>query len=156
MAGRIDARLTELGIDLPVAPTPKANYVPFVSSGNQVFIAGQVPTKAGELAFKGRLGDGMSVEEGQAAARSVAINILSQLKAACDGDLDRVKRCLRLGGFVACTPEFGDHPKVINGASDLLVEVFGEAGRHTRAAVGTTSLPFGVAVEIDAIFEVTS
>ena len=154
MAGRIDARLAELGLELPPAPTPKANYVPFVRSGNQVFIAGQVPTKAGELAFKGRLGDGMSVEEGQAAARSVAVNILSQLKAACDGDLDRVRRCVRLGGFVACTPEFGDHPKVINGASDLMVEVFGDAGRHARAAVGTTSLPFGVAVEIDGLFEV--
>ncbi|MBZ0325534.1 MAG: RidA family protein [Alphaproteobacteria bacterium] len=154
MSGRIEARLKEIGVDLPAAAAPAANYVPFVLSGGQVFVAGQVPVWNGELRHVGKLGAGLEVAEGQEAARLCALNILAQLRAACDGDLDRVRRCVRLGGFVNCTPDFGQHPAVINGASDLMVEVFGEAGRHARFAVGAPSLPFGVAVEIDALFEI--
>jgi enamine deaminase RidA (YjgF/YER057c/UK114 family) len=126
------------------------------SGGNSriVFIAGQVPTMDGKDQVTGKLGGGVSIEDGQKAARLCAINIIAQLRSALDGDLGRVVRCLRLGGFVNATPNFTDHPKVINGASDLMVEVFGDAGRHARAAVGCVSLPRNVAVEVDAIFEV--
>ena len=151
--GAIDNRLRELDISLPAPPAPVASYVPFMRTGNLVVISGQVALGP-DGPVTGRLGDTLTVEEGQAAARLCGLNILAQLKAACDGDLDRVRRCVRLGGFVACAPDFTDHPKVINGASDLMVEVFGEAGRHARAAVGAPSLPLGVAVEIDAIFEI--
>lgn len=154
MTGRIDARLKELQIELPTPSTPAANYVPFKRSGSMVFIAGQVPNSAGKDHFVGKLGRDVSLEDGQAAARLCAINILAQLKASLDGDLDRVVGCVRLGGFVNAVLEFGDHPKVINGASDLMVAVFGDAGRHARAAVGCGSLPRNVAVEVDAIFEV--
>ena len=154
MAGRIDARLQQLGIVLPDAPAPAANYVPAVRSGNLLFVAGQVPAKEGKDQVVGKLGANVSPEQGQFAARICAINILAQVKAALGGDLDRVVRCVRLGGFVNAVPEFGDHPKVINGASDLMVEVFGEAGKHARAAVGCASLPRNVAVEVDAVFEV--
>ncbi|NWG45021.1 MAG: RidA family protein [Alphaproteobacteria bacterium] len=154
MAGRIDARLRQLGITLAAAPPPAANYVPFVVSGALVFIAGQVPFDGKGLPYRGKLGGGVSIEEGQAAARLCALNILAQLKAACGGDLDRVRACVKLGGFVNATPDFPDHPKVMNGASDLMVEVFGEAGRHARFAVGAPSLPFDVAVEVDAVFEI--
>lgn len=154
MAGRIDARLKELNIELPNPTTPSANYVPFKRSGGQVYIAGQVPTLGGKDQFVGKLGREVSMEDAQKAARLCAINILAQLKAALDGDLDRVVGCVRLGGFVNATPEFGEHPKVINGASDLMVAVFGEAGRHARASVGCVSLPRNVPVEVDAIFEV--
>ena len=149
-----DARLAELGIDLPRAVPPAANYVPARRSGNLVYIAGQVPVADGKDQFVGKLGREVSIEDGQKAARLCAINILAQLRAALGGSLEGVVGCLRLGGFVNATPEFGDHPKVINGASDLMVAVFGEAGRHARAAVGCASLPRNVAVEVDAIFEV--
>jgi len=154
MAGRIDARLEELGIAVPAAAAPVANYVGYVVSGNLVFVSGQVTLKDGKFQHVGKLGDGISVEEGQAAARLCGINIIAQLKAACGGDLDRVKRIVKLGGFVNSTPDFTDQPKVINGASDLMVEVFGDKGRHARAAVSAGSLPLGVAVEIDAVAEI--
>ena len=154
MAGRLDARLKELGITLPEAPTPAANYVPFVRSGNLVFIAGQIPMEGGKPQFIGKLGREMKVEDGQKAARLCALNVVAQLRAALGGDLDRVKRCVRVGGFVNCTPEFTDQPQVVNGASDLIVQIFGDAGKHARAAVGTSSLPRGVATEVEAIFEV--
>jgi enamine deaminase RidA (YjgF/YER057c/UK114 family) len=149
-----DARLAELGIQLPNAVAPAANYVPARRSGNLVYIAGQVPTADGKDQYVGKLGLDVSLEDGQKAARLCAINILAQLRSALGGSLDGVVGCLRLGGFVNATPEFGDHPKVINGASDLMVAVFGDAGRHARAAVGCVSLPRNVAVEVDAIFEV--
>lgn len=154
MAGRVEARLSELGIELPAPATPAAMYVPWVRTGNLVFIAGQIPSWNGERKYLGRVGVEFSLEEGQQAARLVALHVLAQLKAACEGDLDRVVRCVRLGGFVACPPEFLQHPAVINGASELMIQVFGEAGKHARAAVGSSSLPFGVAVEVDAVFEI--
>jgi enamine deaminase RidA (YjgF/YER057c/UK114 family) len=153
MPGKIDARLAELGLVLPAAAAPAGNYVPYVVSGKLVFVAGQITLQDGEPQFLGKLGREFGVEEGQAAARLCAINILSQLRAAAGGDLDRVSRIVRLGGFVNCTPDFLDQPKVINGASDLVVAVFGEAGKHARAAVGAPSLPLGVAVEIEAVAE---
>jgi len=154
MPGKIEARLKELGIDLPVAAAPAGNYVPYVVSGRLVFVAGQITLADGKPQFLGKLGREFAVEEGQRAARLCAINIVSQLKAACGGDLDRVVRIVKLGGFVNCVPEFTDQPKVINGASDLIVQIFGEAGKHARAAVGAPSLPLGVAVEIDAVAEI--
>jgi enamine deaminase RidA (YjgF/YER057c/UK114 family) len=153
MTGTIDARLAELGITLPEAPMPAANYVPFVQTGNLVFISGQVANGPGGLMI-GKLGAGYGIEDGQAAARACGLNLIAQLKAACDGDLDRVTRVVKLNGFVNCTQEFADHPKIVNGASDLMVEVFGDKGRHARAAVGSSSLPFGVAVEVEGIFEI--
>ena len=149
-----DARLAELGITLPQAVAPAANYVPARRSGALVYIAGQVPTADGRDQYVGKVGRDVSVEDGQKAARLCAINILAQLRHALGGSLDSVVGCVRLGGFVNATPDFGDQPKVINGASDLMVAVFGDAGRHARAAVGCASLPRNVAVEVDAIFEV--
>ena len=154
MAGQIDARLAELGITIPEAAAPVANYVGHVVSGNMVFVSGQVTLKDGKLHYVGKLGDSISLDDGYMAARLCAINIIAQLKAACGGDLDRVKRVVRLGGFVNSTPDFGDQPKVINGASDLMVEVFGDKGRHARAAVSAGSLPSGIAVEIDCVAEI--
>ena len=154
MAGKTEARLSELGIELPEAAAPAANYVPYVITGNLVFITGQITMWNGTLMYKGRLGENLSLDDGLAAARLCALNLIAQLKAACDGDLDRVSRCVRLGGFVNCTPDFTDHPKIVNGASDLMVEIFGEAGKHARAAVGCSSLPLGVSVEIEGVFEV--
>ena len=154
MAGKIEDKLASLGIVLPATTAPLANYVPARRHGGQVYISGQVPAEGGKDKFTGKLGSDYSVEEGQAAARLCAVNILAQLKQALDGDLDRVVGVIRLGGFVNAEPDFKDHPKVINGASDLMVEVFGDAGRHARAAVGCYSLPRNVPVEIDAIFEV--
>jgi enamine deaminase RidA (YjgF/YER057c/UK114 family) len=157
MSDRIEARLKELGIELPAPATPVANYVPSSVSGGGdiVFISGQISTWNGQLRHIGKLGaGGMSIDEGRAAARLCALNILAHLRNACGGDLDRVRRCLRLGGFVNCTPEFTDMPQVVNGASDLMVEVFGDSGRHARAAVGVNSLPGGVAVEVEATFEI--
>ncbi len=154
MAGEVDARLAELGIEVPEAAAPVANYVGYVQSGNLVFVSGQVPLVGGEFKYQGKVGAEFSVEDGQEAARICAINIVAQLKAACGGDLDRVRRIVKLGGFVNSTPEFTDQPKVINGASDLMVAVFGDKGKHTRAAVSAGSLPLGVAVEIDAIAEI--
>jgi enamine deaminase RidA (YjgF/YER057c/UK114 family) len=152
MAGKIDSQLQTLGITLPAAAAPAANYVPFVMTGNLLIISGQLPMEAGKLAVTGRLGGGVSLEQGQQAARLCAINIIAQAKAALS-DLDRVTRIVRLGGFVACTDDFTDQPQVINGASNLMVEVFGDAGRHARAAVGVNVLPLGAAVEVDAIIE---
>lgn len=153
MSGKIDARLTELGITLPPAPAPAANYVPYVVTGNLVFISGQVAVAPGEKHL-GKLGSELTVEQGQKAARACALNILAQLREACGGDLDRVRRCVKLGGFVNCVPNFADMPKVVNGASDLMVEVFGDAGRHARFAVGAPNLPADFAVEVDAVFEI--
>lgn len=149
---KIDARLQELGIELPAAPAPAANYVPYVLSGNQLFVSGQVSAGPDGLIL-GKLGDGLTVEDGTAAARRCGLSLIAQAKAAL-GDLDRVARVVKLVGFVNSTPGFGDQPKVVNGCSDLMVEVFGDAGRHARSAVSAASLPFGVAVEIEAIFEV--
>jgi enamine deaminase RidA (YjgF/YER057c/UK114 family) len=154
MAGEVDARLAELGIEVPEAAASVANYVGYVRSGNLVFVSGQVPLVDGAFKFQGKVGAEFSVEEGQEAARICAINIIAQLKAACGGDLDRVRRIVKLGGFVNSTPEFTDQPKVINGASDLMVAVFGDAGRHSRAAVSAGALPLGVAVEVDAVAEI--
>ncbi|CCQ73690.1 RidA family protein [Magnetospira sp. QH-2] len=156
MSGTIDARLKEMGLTIPDAPTAVANYVPFVVTGNLVVVSGQVPLQGGKPAYQGKLGGSVSMEAGIAAARLCAINIIAQVKAACEGDLDRVSRIVRLGGFVACTPDFADHPKIINGASDLMVEVFGDAGRHARAAVGCPSLPLDVPVEVDAMVEISN
>jgi enamine deaminase RidA (YjgF/YER057c/UK114 family) len=153
MTHPIDARLAQLGITLPAAPAPAANYVPYVVAGNLVHISGQISQNAGGL-IKGRLGDDMDVSAGAAAAQTCAISILAQLKSAVGGDFSRVVRAVKLGGFVNSTPEFTDQPKVINGASDFLVAVLGDAGRHARSAISATSLPLGVAVEIDAIFEI--
>jgi len=154
MTGKIDAKLKELGITLPTASAPAANYVPFVKTGNLVFISGQVPFVDGKLKWQGKVGKDFTTEEGKACARVCGLNILSHLKAACEGDLDRVVRCVKLSGFVNCADGFGEQPQVINGASDLMVEVFGEKGRHARFAVGTNALPMNVAVEIDAVFEI--
>jgi enamine deaminase RidA (YjgF/YER057c/UK114 family) len=154
MTGRIARRLAEFGIELPAPAAPAANYVPYVRSGALLFIAGQLPMQAGKVAVLGKLGADVSIEDGQHAARLCAINLLAQARAALDGDLDRVVRCVRLGGFVACGADFTQHPAVINGASDLMVGVLGDAGRHARFAVGAPSLPFGAAVEVDATFEV--
>ncbi|MBM3506501.1 MAG: RidA family protein [Alphaproteobacteria bacterium] len=155
MAGKIDARLRELGVTLPPPAKAVANYVPFVHSGATVYIAGQLPTEAGTLKYAGKVGAAVSVEDAKRAARLCAINILSQVKAAADGDLDRVRRCIKLGGFVNAVTGFKEHPQVLNGASDLMAEVFGEPGRHARFAVGTDSLPLDAVVEIDAIFELS-
>ena len=149
---KIEARLAELGIDLPAAPAPAANSVPFVQSGNLIYVSGQISNAGGEL-IKGKLGAQMSVEEGAAAARTCGLALISQARAAA-GDLDRIKRVVKLTGFVNSTADFTDQPKVVNGCSDLMVEVFGDAGRHARSAVSAASLPLGVAVEIEAIFEV--
>ncbi len=150
----IAARLKELGITLPKPPTPVASYVPFTISGNLVFISGQVPLADGALKYVGKLGVDFSVEMGQAAAQLCAINVLSVLRMACDGHLGRVVRCLRVGVFVNAAPDYTQHPEVGNGASDLIAAVFGDAGKHARAAIGVGSLPRGVAVEVDAIFEI--
>ncbi|MCH7888765.1 MAG: RidA family protein [Proteobacteria bacterium] len=154
MAGVIDQRLAELGIELPRAAAPAANYVPFVVSGKHVFVAGQIPVESGNIMYRGRLGDGMTVDDGYQAARLCALNIIAQVREACGGNLDRVVRCVKLGGFVTSTPDFTDQPKVLNGASDLMIEVFDEKGRHARFAVGAPALPLGVAVEVDAVFEI--
>ena len=153
MAGQIDARLEELGIEVPQPAAPVANYVACVVTGNLIFVSGQVPVEGGEFKFKGKLGAEVSVEDGQAAARLCGINIIAQLKQALDGDLDRVTRIVKLGGFVNSTPDFVQQPQVVNGVSDLMVEVFGDKGRHARAAVSAGSLPVGVAVEVDAVVE---
>ena len=153
MSGTVEARLSSLGIELPVPAAPIANYVPFTISGTLVVVSGQICVWNGERRHVGKLGAEIAIPEGQEAARLCALNILAQLKVAAGGDLDRVKRCLRLGGFVNCTPDFTDMPQIVNGASDLMVAVFGDAGRHARTAVGVGSLPGGVAVEVDAMFE---
>ncbi|SMH59102.1 RidA family protein [Azospirillum agricola] len=154
MTGRIDARLAELGIELPQAAAPVAAYVAHTRSGNTLYISGQITVWNGERRFLGKVGQDFTVEQGKEAARLCALNILAQAKAALDGDLDRVTRVLKLGGFVNSGADFHDHPAVINGASELMQEVFGDAGRHARAAVGAPSLPGNVAVEVEAVLEV--
>ena len=149
----IEARLAELGVTLPDAPAPAANYVPFVVTGNLVHVSGQISQTADGM-IKGRLGADMETEAGAAAAKACAISLLAQLRRACDGDLTRLVRVVKLTGFVNSAPDFTDQPKVINGASDFLVAALGDAGRHARSAVSAASLPFGVAVEIEAIFEI--
>lgn len=153
MSGRIEARLAELGITLPQATAPVANYVPFVQTGNLVHISGQV-SNGPDGFIRGKLGADMDVTAGAAAARACALSLIAQMKAACGGDLDRVKRVVKLVGFVNSTAEFTDQPKVVNGASDLMVEVFGDVGRHARSAVSAAALPLGVAVEVEAVFEI--
>ena len=149
-----ESRLAELGLELPKAAAAAANYVPFVISGNMVFIAGQIPFLNGEKMHIGRVGDTFTVEQGQAAAKACALNILAQAKAAVDGDWSRIVRCVKLGGFVNSGADFDQHAAVLNGASEVMVAALGESGRHARFAVGASSLPFGVAVEVDAIFEI--
>lgn len=154
MSGQIDQRLAELGVTLPQPAMPVANYVPFVITGTQLFISGQIPMGPGGPEFRMRLGADATVEQGAAAARLCAINLLAQARAALGGDLERIVRLVKIVGFVNCTPDFVDHPKVVNGASDFLVDVLGERGRHARSAVGVAGLPLGVAVEVEAIFEI--
>ena len=149
----IEQRLAADGIELPAAAAPAANYVPYTVAGRLIMVAGQMPFRDGRVAVTGRLGAGLDVAQGQEAARLCALNLLAQAKAACGGDLDRLGRCLKLGGFVACTAEFTDHPEVVNGASDLIVKAMGGAGHHARFAVGCASLPRNAAVEVEAIFE---
>lgn len=153
MTSRIEQRLSELGIKLPGPGAPGGNYVPYVQVGNLLFMAGQVCRSEGKMMYVGKVGRDVSVEEGQKAARLCALNLLAQLKVACSGDLDRVVRCVRMGGFVNCGPDFMEQPKVVNGASDLMVEVFGDAGKHARTAVGVAALPMDSAVEVEAIFQ---
>ena len=149
----ITKRLQELGVNLPDAPAPAANYVPFVQVGNILYVSGQISNDPNGF-ITGKLGAGMAVEAGADAAKSCAISLLAQVKAACDGDIERLIRVIKLTGFVNSTPDFTDQPKVINGASDFLVEALGDAGRHARSAVSAPSLPLGVAVEIEGIFEI--
>ena len=149
----INQRLNDLGLNLSTPPQSVANYVGYQVMGNLVIISGQLPMQDGKVAVIGKVGDSVSLEQAQQAARLCAINIITQLKAACGGDLNRVNRCVRLGGFVNCVDGYTDQPRVINGASDFMVELMGEAGRHARAAVGVNALPLGAAVEVEAIFE---
>lgn len=154
MTNAIEAKLAELGLQLPDAPAPAANYVPFVKTGNLIHVSGQIPVGSDGL-VTGKLGDDFAVADGVKAAQLCALSLLAQAKAATGGDLSKVVRLVKLVGFVNSTPDFDQQPAVINGASDLMVEVLGEAGRHARSAVSAASLPFGVAVEIEAIFEVS-
>ncbi|MBV9538125.1 MAG: RidA family protein [Acidisphaera sp.] len=154
MPGRIDARLAELGMTLPTPATPLANYVPYVVTGDLVFISGQLPLREGKLAAIGKIGAGVSVDAGMAAARICFLNLLAQLKAATAGDLDRVRQVVRLGGFIAAGADFTGHAQVMNGASDCAVAVFGDAGRHVRTTVGVPSLPLDAAVEVEGLFRI--
>ena len=147
-------RLAELGITIPTPATPVANYVGFVRSGDLVITSGQIPVRDGKLVFAGKLGDVVSVQVGVEAAQLCFINVLAQLSVACEGDLSRVQQVVRLGGFIACTPEFTQHAAVMNGASDLAVAVFGDAGRHARSTIGVPSLPLDAAVEVEGIFRI--
>lgn len=151
---RIEARLKELDITLPTPPSPVASYVPYVVSGNLVYVSGQVTVAADGLKFVGTVGKELSLQDGQAAARLCAINVIAQLKAACGGNLDRVKRVVKVTVFVNAVPGYAQHPEIANGASDLFVAVFGDAGRHARAAVGAGSLPRNVATEVEAVIEI--
>jgi enamine deaminase RidA (YjgF/YER057c/UK114 family) len=150
----VTERLQGMGIKLPAPAVPVASYVPYVITGNTLFISGQLPVNADGQMIKGHLGKDVNLEEGAEAARLCAINILAQAQAALGGDLERITRCVKLGGFVACLPDFTDHPKVINGASDLIVGALADAGKHARFAVGVAALPLGAAVEVDAVFEI--
>ncbi len=152
MSQSIQERLAAMNVTLPEPPQPVASYVGFVIHDKLVFVSGQVPIVDGKVTQTGLLGDSVSIEQGVAAARVCAINLLAQAAKACDGDLERIERCVRLGGFVASTPDFTDHPKVVNGASDFMAEALGERGAHARAAVGVAALPLGVSVEVEATF----
>jgi enamine deaminase RidA (YjgF/YER057c/UK114 family) len=154
MTATAEQAIASLGITLPTPPAPAGSYVPVVVSGNLAFVAGQIPMEAGQVKFKGKVGRDLHVEAGQQAARLCTINALAQLKVAL-GSLERVKRIVKVTGFVNCEPSFADHPKVINGASDLLVQIFGDSGRHARAAVGVSSLPLESAVEVEFIAEIS-
>jgi len=154
MAGTVERKLGELGMVLTEPAAPVANYVPFVRTGNLLMVSGQICLEAGKLVAKGKLGDGVSVEEGQKAARACAVNVLAQVKVAL-GDLDKVVRVVRLGGFINSAPDFLEGPKVMNGASDLMVAVFGDKGKHARSTVGVAALPNDAAVEVEALFEVS-
>ena len=154
MSTNIEETLKNLGIELPTTPAPAANYVPYVTIGNLLFVSGQLAQNTTGF-VTGKLGLDLTIEEGYKAARLCGISLISQLKSACNGDLNKVKSVVRLGGFINSTADFSEHPKVVNGASDLMVEVFGDIGKHSRAAVGSSSLPFGVAVEVDGIFEIS-
>jgi enamine deaminase RidA (YjgF/YER057c/UK114 family) len=154
MAGRIEQRLVELGITLPAPAAPIANYVPFVVTGSLVVISGQIPLAEGKVAFAGKVGVDVTPEQGRDAARLCFVNLLAQLKAAA-GDLDRVRRVVRLGGFIAAPAAFTGHAAVMNGASDLAVAVFGDAGRHARSTIGVPSLPADAAVEVEGMFEIS-
>lgn len=151
--GQVEQKLAEMGITLPEAPAPAANYVPFVQVGEMLFVSGQI-SKDGDTLITGKLGDELTTADGAAAAKVCAINLLAQVKAACGGDLDRLKRVVKLGAFVNSTSDFIEQPQVVNGASDFLGEVLGEAGKHARAAVSSPSLPLGVAVEIEGVFQI--
>ena len=153
MSAHLEAKLKGLGVTLPEAPAPAANYLPFVQVGDIVYVSGQISANENGL-ITGKLGDDMSTEEGAAAARVCAINLLAQVKAACGGDLDRLLRVVKLTGFVNSTTDYTDQPKVVNGASDLLAEALGDAGKHSRSAVSAASLPLGVAVEVEGIFQI--
>ena len=153
MKSAIEDKLGEMGLSLPDAPTPAANYVPYVISGNSLYVSGQISQDANGP-VRGKLGADMDVAAGAAAARTCALSLLAQARAACGGDLSRIVRLVKLTGFVNSTPDFTDQPKVVNGASDLFVGVMGDAGRHARSAVSAASLPLGVAVEVEAIFEI--
>ena len=154
MAGKYETRLIELSLDMPKAATPVGNYVAYVITGNLVFVSGQLPLVNGEIKYKGKVGADISLEDGQAAARACALNLVAQVRAACGGNLDRVKRVIKLSGLVNSNPDFTQQANVINGASDLMVQIFGDAGKHARAAVSCPTLPLGAAVEIDAVFEI--
>jgi enamine deaminase RidA (YjgF/YER057c/UK114 family) len=154
MPGEIEKTLLELGVTLPAPMPPIATYVPFVRSGDLVFVSGQIPAVDGKVAVTGKLGEAVSIEQGQQAARLCFINVLVHLKAACDGDLDLVRQVVRLGGFIAAPPGFTQHAQVMNGASDLAVAVFGQAGLHARTTIGVPSLPADAAVEVDGIFRI--
>lgn len=153
--GRIDARLAELGLTLPTAMAPIANYVPFNRSGSIVVVSGQVPAVDGKIAVTGKVTEGVTIEQGKEAAKLCFLNVLTHLRTACDGDLDRVVKVIRLGGFVAAPPAFTQHALVMNGASDLAVAVFGDAGRHARTTIGVPSLPADAAVEVEGMFEIS-
>ncbi len=153
MQETIETRLAERGLSLLDAPAPAANYVPWVLDGSTVWVSGQISAGPDGM-IKGKLGETMAAEEGAEAARACALSLLAQVKAACGGDLSRLQRVVKLTGFVNSTPDFTDQPKVINGASDLMVELLGDAGRHARSAVSAASLPFGVAVEIEGVFKI--
>ena len=154
MPGRVEMKLAELGISLPTPMPPLANYVPYVVTGNLVAVSGQVPAVDGKIAITGKVSWGVSVDQGKEAAPLCFVNVLTHLKAACGGDLDRVRRVVRLGGFVASPSDFKDHALVMNGASDLAVAIFGEAGRHARTTIGVPSLPADAAVEVEGLFEI--
>jgi enamine deaminase RidA (YjgF/YER057c/UK114 family) len=153
MAGIIDARLAELGIELPEAAAPAANYIPYVVTGKLIMVSGQIPMSGGKIKGIGKVGRDVTTADAAEIAQTCALNLIAQAKAACGGDLDKIARVVKLGGFVNCVDDYTEQPEVVNGASNLMVDVFGDAGHHSRFAVGTNALPRGVAVEVEGIFE---